>query len=101
MRKQKVLHEAKALFWDEISMMQKHRFEVVNRTLKEISGNSHLMGGLIIVLAGDFRQTLPAIPRGTMADEIKACLKSSQLWKEVKMLKLTNNMQVQRSHSYD
>ncbi|XP_071036514.1 uncharacterized protein [Parasteatoda tepidariorum] len=29
---------------------------------------------------GDFRQTLPVIPRSTYADEINACLKSSPLW---------------------
>ncbi|GBN67702.1 hypothetical protein AVEN_30857-1 [Araneus ventricosus] len=31
----------------------------------------------------DFRQTLPVIPSGTMADEIKACFKSSYLWKQI------------------
>ncbi|GBM88454.1 hypothetical protein AVEN_17496-1 [Araneus ventricosus] len=71
--KSEVLQEAKVLFWDEISMMLKHGFEAVNRTLQDLRENKDLMGGLIVVLAGDFRQTLPVIPRGTMADEIKAC----------------------------
>ncbi|GBM08939.1 hypothetical protein AVEN_57478-1 [Araneus ventricosus] len=53
------------------------------------------MGGLIVVLAGGFRQSLPIIPRGTMADEIRACLKSSYLWKQVKIMKLTTNMRIQ------
>ncbi|XP_077295628.1 uncharacterized protein LOC143917883 [Arctopsyche grandis] len=39
------------------------------------------------------------IPRGTMVDEIKACLKSSQLWKHVKTMKLTTNMRVLQSDS--
>ena len=35
------------------------------------------MGGVTLVLSEDFRQTLPVIPRGTRADELKACLKTS------------------------
>jgi len=38
------------------------------------------MGGIIFVFAGDFRQTLPVIRKGTQADVINACLKSSRLW---------------------
>lgn len=35
------------------------------------------------------------IPRGTAADELHACLKSSLLWRYVKTLRLTTNMRVQ------
>jgi len=59
------------------------------------------MGGLTVVLAGDFRQTLPVIPRGTMIDEIKACIKSSQLLRHVKSMKLQTNMRVQQSNDFD
>ena len=48
----------------------------------------------MFLMAGDFRQTLPVIPKGTKADEIKACLKSSYLWPRVKKLKLETNMRV-------
>jgi len=30
---------------------------------------------MTVLFAGDFCQTLPGVPRGTRADEIKACLK--------------------------
>jgi len=36
------------------------------------------MGGVIFVFTGDFRQTLPVIAKGTRADVIKVCHKSSQ-----------------------
>ncbi|XP_044578499.1 uncharacterized protein LOC123261058 [Cotesia glomerata] len=52
------------------------------------------MGGVIVLLAGDFRQTLPVVPRGTRADEVKASIKSSILWPSVKVLSLTINMRV-------
>ncbi len=53
-----------------------------------------LMGGVVVLLAGDFCQTLPVIPKGTMADELKACLKASYLWRHVRKLGLTANMRV-------
>lgn len=46
----------------------------------------------MILLAGDFRQILPVVPRSTTADELNACLKSSILWKYIKTLKLSINM---------
>lgn len=38
---------------------------------------------LMVVLLGDLRQTLPALPRSSAADEINACLKLSTLWSKV------------------
>ncbi|CAF4571758.1 unnamed protein product, partial [Rotaria sp. Silwood2] len=52
------------------------------------------MGGVVLLLAGDFRQTLPVIPKGTMADALKACWKASNLWTYVHKLELTTNMRV-------
>ncbi|GFW19363.1 ATP-dependent DNA helicase [Trichonephila clavipes] len=53
------------------------------------------MGGVVVLLAGDFRQTLSVIERGTAADEINACLKASYLWTKVEKLYLTTNIRVQ------
>ena len=51
------------------------------------------MGGIIFVMAGDFRQTLPIVDRGTRANEVEACIKNSKIWKKVKgNFKLTTNM---------
>ena len=50
------------------------------------------MGGVSVVLSGNFRQTLPVIPEGTKADEIKVCLKFSSLWRNVKTMNLSTNM---------
>ncbi|UYV61805.1 hypothetical protein LAZ67_1006674, partial [Cordylochernes scorpioides] len=60
-----------------------------------LRGNEQLFGGALILLAGDFRQTLPVIPRSTPADELNACLKSSVLWRYVKKISLKTNMRVQ------
>ncbi|GFV83711.1 ATP-dependent DNA helicase [Trichonephila clavipes] len=52
------------------------------------------MGGVVMLLAGDFRQTLHVIERSTATDEINACLKA-YLWTKVEKLYLTTNMRVQ------
>ena len=76
-------------------MAHNHSLEALNRTLKDIKNNDKLFGGTLLLLSGDFRQTLPVIPRSTYADEINACLKSSPLWRNVEKLRLKVNMRVQ------
>lgn len=75
-------------------MAHKRALEALDRTLKDLRNDARCFGGAMILLSGDFRQTLPVIPRSTAADEINACLKSSTLWRYVKKLQLTENMRV-------
>ncbi|KAG3235672.1 hypothetical protein PI124_g19304 [Phytophthora idaei] len=51
-------------------------------------------GGNVFVLSGDFRQILPVVVRGTPAQTIDACLKSSTLWPKFQQLHLRGNMRV-------
>jgi hypothetical protein len=46
-------------------MAHKKAPEAINRTLQDIRGNNRPMGA-VTVLAGDFRQTSPVIPRSTL-----------------------------------
>jgi ATP-dependent DNA helicase PIF1 len=81
--KGQLLQDTQLIIWDEATMSHKGAFEALDRSLQDLRHNNSLMGGLTVLLAGDFRQTLPVIPRGTRADEVKACLKSSYLWPKV------------------
>ena len=63
--------------------------------LEVICANNRPMGGITVLLSGDFRQTLPIITRGTRADEINACIKSSYLWSKFQRLSLSTNIRVQ------
>ncbi|CAF3254328.1 unnamed protein product [Rotaria sp. Silwood2] len=90
----KVLQECKLIVWDECTMAHRKALEALDRTLQDLRDNGKLMGGAILLLAGDFRQTLPVIPKGTMADELKAYLKASYLWRHVHKLELKTNMRV-------
>lgn len=90
----KILKTCKIIIWDECTMANKKALEALDRTLQDLRGNEIAMGGALLLLAGDFRQTLPVIQRGTAADEINACLKSSYLWRGVEKLTLSTNMRV-------
>ncbi|GFU75470.1 ATP-dependent DNA helicase [Trichonephila clavipes] len=69
-------------------MSHKKALEALDRTLRDFRGNRRIFGGALILLSGDFRQTLPIIPRSTPADELHACLKSSVLWRHLQKLTL-------------
>ncbi|CAB3241119.1 unnamed protein product [Arctia plantaginis] len=90
-----VLRKSSIIIWDECTMAHKYSLEALNRTMQDLNSNNKLFGGAILLLSGDFRQTLPVITRSTFADEINACLKQSFLWRSVETLRLTINMRVQ------
>ncbi|XP_054259696.1 ATP-dependent DNA helicase pif1-like [Macrosteles quadrilineatus] len=96
-----LLRQCKLLVWDECTMSHKRALEALNRLLQDVRGNSLLMGGLVVLLAGDFRQTLPVVQKGTPADEINACLKTFILWSHVTKLHLTQNMRVHLFNDVD
>ncbi|GFX33072.1 ATP-dependent DNA helicase [Trichonephila clavipes] len=91
----KVLQTCQIIIWDECTMSHKKALEALDRTLRDFRGNRRIFGGALILLSGDFRQTLPIIPGSTPADELHACLKSSVLWRHLQKLTLKTNMRVQ------
>lgn len=47
-----------------------------------------------MLLAGDFQQTLPIVPRVTQATKVNECVKVSYLWPFIRKLSLKKNMRV-------
>lgn len=86
------LCEAAVIIIDEITMLTKHGLECIDRLLKEIMHNDIQFGGKTIVIGGDFRQTLPVVVRGSKADVLESCIKSSRLWRHFTKLSLAINM---------
>ena len=75
-------------------MSHKKAFKVLDRTLQDLRNNKRPMGGVTVVLSGDFRQTLPVIAKGTKADEVHTCIKNSYLWPHITRIHLSTNMRV-------
>ena len=71
-----------------------HALHTVDRMLRDVTNNDVPMGGITLLLSGDFRQILPVVIRGSKADHINACIKSSALWRHIVSLNLKINMRV-------
>ena len=74
-----ILQQCKLLVWDECTMSHKRAIEALYRTMKNIKNKQSIMEKMVVLLTGDFKQNLPVTIRGTLADEINACLKASTL----------------------
>jgi len=90
-----LIKATKLIIWDEAPMSHRFAFEAVDRTFRDLTGINKPFGGIIVILGGDFRQILPVVIRGTRSHIIDACIKSSDLWKYVKVMHLTINMRIQ------
>jgi hypothetical protein len=87
------LREASLFLIDEASMCSKYILECIDRLLRDVTCNKNVpFGGKCIVLAGDFRQTLPIILKSSEAAVTSICLKKSKLWKDFSKFKLNTNM---------
>jgi hypothetical protein len=83
---------AKLILWDEVTMAPSHALNAIDIWLQDLMQNHKPFGGKVMLLGGDFRQTLPVIPRGHRAAIVGATIKCSKSWKHFISLKLTSNM---------
>nr|GFA85790.1 DNA helicase [Tanacetum cinerariifolium] len=94
-----LLRETDLIIWDEVPMSDRHCFEALDRSLKDILNNSNTMfGGKSIILGEDFRQTLPVKKKGSKIEIIDASITSSYLWPCFKTYILKENMRLAQPH---
>ena len=70
-----LIERTSLLIIDEVTMCDKNIFLALNKTLKIIMDSEKPFGGLTVVLSGDWRQTLPVIPRANRAQIVQETLK--------------------------
>ncbi len=78
-RVRKKIRRARALAIDEISMISADLFELLNKVFQAVRENQKPMGGIQILLFGDFLQ-LPPVNRGS--DSFSFCF-DSNAWREL------------------
>ncbi|XP_065317338.1 uncharacterized protein LOC135925787 [Gordionus sp. m RMFG-2023] len=88
-----VIKRSKLIIIDEATMMTKYALRCIDR-LQNIMQTQFPFGGKIILLGGDFRQTLLVIPNSSKADIIELCLKSSDIWVYFKVIHLNEYMRL-------
>ena len=82
-------------------MLHRKNLEVMDRIFRDIRGNEDVMGGLLTLMCGDFRQILPVVRGGTTANVVDACLKRSELWQNVTIYNLKDDMRAALSGNPD
>jgi len=75
-----VLKQTGIIIWDEVPMQHKHAVEALDQTLQDLLKVKKPFGGITVVFGGDFRQTLPVVPRGSRHQVLEASLRNSKLW---------------------
>nr|GEX67004.1 DNA helicase [Tanacetum cinerariifolium] len=92
-----LLADTNLIIKDEAPMNDRHYFEALDRTLRDIHGQpSSLFGGKSILLGGDFQQTLPVKKGASKMEIIASCISESHLWSSFKIFKLKENMRLAR-----
>ncbi len=73
-----------------------HRYcdEAVNRSLRTSLGETCRLEGKCVLFSGDFREILPVIPGGSIAQILHACVKSSALYSGFRIMRLMENMRL-------
>lgn len=105
----KLLRRAKLILWDEAPMTHRFHLESLDLTLRDLMKTvdpalEHVpFGGKVVVLGGDFRQTLPIVKKGSRAQIVEASHTRSRLWKHFgqNLFRLTDNMRVEHAAKED
>lgn len=95
-----LLRDPTLLIWDEILMQHQYCFQSVDKFLKDIKCDERLFGGLPVVMSGDFAQILPVLQRRTRASTVAASIQKSNIWPQLCILFLTQNMHLSTDASW-
>ena len=90
----KLVWMAKLIVVDEATMLNNVLLQALDACFRDIMDTQVPFGGKVLVLCGDFRQTLPVIPGASRAGIVNKCLNQHPLWRHFEVMYLTKNMRV-------
>ena len=79
----RTLEHTDIIIWDEAPMQHRFCLDAVDRTLREVLGRDLPFGGINVLFGGDFRQTLPVVPKGSREQIVSASIRQSSFWPRV------------------
>ena len=97
--KAKFLRNCDMIIWDEATIAPAAAYDCIDTYLRDLMKTDIPFGGKILLMGGDFRQCLPILPRGTIADILACTVKKSRIWKHAQQLKLHRNMRVNEAEN--
>lgn len=86
---------ASLIIWDEVPMQHHNCFEAVERTMRDLRGNSRIFGGISDVFGGDFRQIFHVVVKGSREHIVGASLQRSTLCRYMLVWVLKRNMRLE------
>ncbi|XP_077201143.1 uncharacterized protein LOC143841157 [Paroedura picta] len=87
-----LIRTASAIIWDEATMAPRAALTAIDRLLQELMSSNKPFGGKLLILGGDFRQTLPVVKHGNRTTTIEATIKHHPLWTHFNIFPLTVNV---------
>lgn len=97
------IRDCSLIIFDEATMINNSSFDTIERSCRDNALNSNPLlkskpfGGKIVLLCGDWRQTLPILPNGSRSAIVENCLLNNKLWKSFQPLSLTQNLRVNQN----
>jgi hypothetical protein len=95
-RKANLIRHARAILCDEASIMPGHFLIELDRLCRFFTNVDEKFGGKIVLLSGDFRQTLPVCKRSTKTEIIAQCCNQHSLFLDnFSEIELKQNMRLE------
>ncbi|KAJ8910343.1 hypothetical protein NQ315_004542 [Exocentrus adspersus] len=91
---------ASLIIIDEVSMVTSLIFNVIEQALRDICRNERPFGNKIILIGGDFRQTLPVVVGGDRCMIVNSCIQSSRHWPLFVNVELHANVQALHNQQF-
>ena len=88
------IRRSKLIIIDECSMAPGLFLNELDRFLKTLMNNNLAFGGKIVLMSGDFQQTLPVSINATRTERVNSCIKHTDLFSLFEQHTLTRNMRL-------
>jgi len=91
----KRISEADFIIIDEVSMLDKVVIENIDQLCRELSSPAEKpFAGKVVLIGGDWKQSLPVKPNEPLEGQVAACFQNSVLYPLFKQVRLTQNMRL-------
>lgn len=88
------MKNAKIFIWDECTMTRHHSLDAVDRLMRDLTGHNVPFEGKVLLMGGDWSQSLLVVAHGNRTSVIENCLRNSLLWPQFKQYEITTNIRI-------